>query len=603
LLALTALLIATTGGGAWYWMGTGHTQRTDLVTQLVKRENLQITITERGTLESADNREVVARVRSGAKGSTVATTIKWVIDDGTRVNQGQLLVELDDSGFQEQLKNEQITLDQARAAYMQAEEAYKIVKSQNESDIEAARINTILAKLDLEKYKGEYQQSVNDIDGRKKIAESDLEMWRERAAWSKRMMKMKYISRSQADADVSRLESAEISLKKLAMEAKVLDLTKNRTHTDLDHKFTEAIVALARAKFQAKAKEVQASVDLQTKHSIYQKEQTRFNEIEEEIRKCTILAPQDGLVVYYMSDQNRFGSGSQQGIIAQGEPVREGQKLMRIPDLKHMLVNTRINEAMISKIRGDVVERTGFSTCVEAALAMNPNPLANLSGLCTFSEIKAEFSDKHRQEEQRILSDGQYAEIRVDAYPDQILHGHVKQVALVASQQDWMSSDVKVYQSMISIDEPIEGLKPGMSAEVAIYTDSDAYDTLTVPVQAVLPAAMDSEGKPRVYVKLPTGETVEREVEIGLNNEKVVEIKAGLEEGEEVVLNPRTLLSDKEKAKLPSSTDKPGSPTGDPAKGKNGHNNGDKAGQIAGGKHELNSHKNSGGNNKLGNGK
>jgi multidrug efflux pump subunit AcrA (membrane-fusion protein) len=562
-------------------MGSLHPQRTDLVTQLVKRENLQITITERGTLESADNREVVARVRSGSKGSTVATTIKWVIDDGTRVNQGQLLVDLDDSGFQEQLKNEQITLDQARALYMQAEEAYKIVKSQNESDIEAARINTILANLDVEKYRGEYQQSVNDIDGRKKIAESDLEMWRERAAWSKRMMKMKYISRSQAEADVSRLESAEISLKKLSMEARVLDLTKNRTQTDLEHKYTEAIVALERTKYQARAKEVQANVDLQTKQSIYHKELTRYNEIEDEIRKCTILAPQDGLVVYYMSDQNRFGSGSQQGIIAQGEPVREGQKLMRIPDLKHMLVNTRINEAMISKVRGDMVERTGFSTCVEAALALNANPLANLMASCTFSEIKAEFGDKHRQEEQRILSDGQYAEVRVDAYPDQVLHGHVKQLALVASQQDWMSSDVKVYQSMISIDEPFEGLKPGMSAEVTIFTDSDAYEVLTVPVQAVLPAAMDSEGKPRVFVKTSSGETLEREVEIGLSNEKVVEIKAGLEEGEEVVLNPRALLSDKEKAKLPSANDKTGPSNSEPNKGRNGHNPPDKSGQAS----------------------
>jgi hypothetical protein len=89
-----------------------------------------------------------------------------------------------------------------------------------------------------------------------------------------------------------------------------------------------------------------------------------------------------------------------------------------------------------------------------------------------------------------------------------------------------------------------------------------------------------------------TGETVEREVEIGLSNEKVVEIKAGLEEGEEVVLNPRALLSDKEKAKLPSANDKTGPANSEPNKARNGHNPGDKSGQAStikpGGEAKLN---------------
>ena len=53
------------------------------------------------------------------------------------------------------------------------------------------------------------------------------------------------------------------------------------------------------------------------------------------------------MVVYYVPEQARFGGGSQQSIVAQGEPVREGQKLMQIPDLKHMLVNTKVHEALV----------------------------------------------------------------------------------------------------------------------------------------------------------------------------------------------------------------------------------------------------------------
>ena len=49
----------------------------------------------------------------------------------------------------------------------------------------------------------------------------------------------------------------------------------------------------------------------------------------------------------------------------------------------------------------------------------------------------------------------------------------VKSVANVASPQDWMSPDVKVYQAYVEIDEPVEDLKlkPGLSAVCTIFTE------------------------------------------------------------------------------------------------------------------------------------
>jgi multidrug efflux pump subunit AcrA (membrane-fusion protein) len=539
-----------------------HPQRTDLVTHVVQRERLQVTIVERGALESADNREVVARVRAGAKGSTVATTIKWVIDDGTHVKQGQLLCEFDDSGLQEQLKTQKIALDQARAAWISADENCKIVESQNESDIKTAEITLELAEIDLRKYlEGDYEQSKKDVDGRRLVADSDLEMSRDRAAWAERMVKKGYITASQAESERSRLQSARIALEKIQEEKRVLvDYTFKRTKTDLLSKVAEARRALDRVKKQARAKEVTAAAEMQAKYSVYGQEQVRFRDVESEIAKCTLVAPQDGLVVYYISDQSRFGSGSQQSIIAQGEPVREGQKLMRIPDLNHMLVNCRVHEAMISKVRGDVTERTGFGDCVLAGLmAVPPLPTRLITAL-GFGEIRPGFAEAHRTEEQRIVSDGQPALVRVDAFPDRILRGHVKMVATVASQQDWMSSDVKVYQTLVAVDEPMDGLKPGMSAEVTLFTDAKVDDVLTVPVQAILPAPPDGSGKPRAFVRLPDGSTEGRDVVTGLSNEKMVEIKSGVEHGEEVVLNPRSLLTDKERARAPVAADRTGSP-------------------------------------------
>src|SRR5262249_22361141 len=106
-------------------------------TYSVVKDKLKVSIVERGTLESARNGDIICTVRSGTKGSTVATTIRWIIDPGVRVAKGDKLVELDSSGFVEQLKDQRIKVDQAKASWVTANEEYHIQESQNESDIEA----------------------------------------------------------------------------------------------------------------------------------------------------------------------------------------------------------------------------------------------------------------------------------------------------------------------------------------------------------------------------------------------------------------------------------------------------------------------------------
>src|SRR5262249_3463480 len=147
------------------------------------------------------------------------TTIKSVIDDGSHVKKGQLLVELDDSGLIEQLKTQKITLDGAESNKVQAEESYKINQSQNESDIKTAEIALQLAELDLKKYReGDYPQALKDVDGRISMAQSDVEMQRDRAAWAQRMVKKGYQTASQAQAEQSKLEGFDLTLRKVQEE-------------------------------------------------------------------------------------------------------------------------------------------------------------------------------------------------------------------------------------------------------------------------------------------------------------------------------------------------------------------------------------------------
>lgn len=523
-----------------------------MITHKVAYEDLQLTITERGALESAENSDIICRVKARSPNSTVSTTIRWVIEDGTQVKRGDRLIQLDDSALHEMLKAQKIVVDQARAAWVSAEKEYEIVESQNRSDIATQKLTLELAKLDLEKYeKGEYVQALQEIEGRLMIARSDLTMWEERAAWSQRMSQpgRRYVTTAQAQADEARLRSAEIALAKVLEEKRVLEkFTGPRNRKELIGKIEEGQRALERIEAQARAKEVKADADRRSKQSIYEQEQSRYYDIEEEIKKCLILAPQDGLVVYYVSEQSRFGSGSQQAIIAQGEPVREGQKLMRIPNLSRMMVNTKIHEAMVSRVRGDKYRKTGFSESVQACMVFPVDPLARLVSVLGFESIREDFIADHRAEDQILEAAGQQAKIRVEAFPDRLLDGEVRSVATVASQQDWMSADVKVYQALVTIKDEMPDLKPGMTAEVTIFTDSLRENVLTVPLQAIL-GSVDMGNKRRVYVLTPNGPEP-REVVVGLSNDRMAVIESGLAEGEEVIVNPRVLLSDADKAAL-----------------------------------------------------
>jgi multidrug efflux pump subunit AcrA (membrane-fusion protein) len=127
-----------------------------------------------------------------------------------------------------------------------------------------------------------------------------------------------------------------------------------------------------------------------------------------------------------------------------------------------------------------------------------------------------------------------------------VFTGRVKSVAAVASQADWNSSDVKQFPTIVSIeDTDVFGLRPDMSAEVTIQVDNQKEKVLTVPIQAIV--GTSEQGSTRKVYVMENGEPVEREVKLGTSNDRKAEVRSGLKEGEQVVLNPRAILGDKAK--------------------------------------------------------
>jgi len=537
------LLLAGSGAGYALLHHPARATHDDLVLHPVRYERLELPIVQRGDLEPAPSSDIECRVKAGSKNGTVASTIKWVIDDGAAVKgprpekpTGDLLIELDDSGLREQLQAEKIALEKAASDKVQAEEAYKITVSQNDSDLKTAETQVELAALDLVKYtgltqeavlepktvarlrqelkaasrsgrrparevadddlkrykSGDYLAALKDSLGQVETAETDLSQEEDREAWSYRMAKKGYQTIRQAQAETTRKEGYQLALNKQLLGLDVLvKYTKLSQLTQYLGALEEAQRGLGRTKAQARSKEVQARSERAVKRSVWGLERARFKEYEAEVEKCKIYAPHDGLALYFTPEQVRSGGGSQLAIVAQGEPVREGQKLLQLPDLTHMQISTRVHEALVSH-----------------------------------------------------LSPGQPALIRVDAYPEKVLHGHVQHVAAVATKVSWGMVDVGVYMTEVAIDPgDVEGLdlKPGMSAEATV-SGGAAEHVLAVPTGAIV-GGTELGAERKVFVMTSDGPE-ERTVTVGASNKEMAEIKSGLNEGDEVVINPGALAEE-----------------------------------------------------------
>ena len=141
----------------------------------------------------------------------------------------------------------------------------------------------------------------------------------------------------------------------------------------------------------------------------------------------------------------------------------------------------------------------------------------------------------------------------MDALPNLSLEGTVQTVQPLPDAGSFFSSDVKQYTTYVSINSTQPALRPGMTAQVEILV-TQLDNVVAVPVQSVLQAM----GKDFVYVMTPNKGFERREVTLGITNQKLIEVKEGIKEGEEVALNWKALLTEEQKNELFNASAKKG---------------------------------------------
>lgn len=126
---------------------------------------------------------------------------------------------------------------------------------------------------------------------------------------------------------------------------------------------------------------------------------------------------------------------------------------------------------------------------------------------------------------------GQSAHISMDAYPGKIFTGEVYKISPVVLGT---KQETRTFEARIRLKEDGAVVKPGMSADTEIIVDSIA-NALVIPSQAVI----EKDGKKFIYLVRGV-KAVYSPVETGRFNWNFTEIKAGLAEGETIVITPDT---------------------------------------------------------------
>ncbi len=465
ILAIAAVLYAS--------LGSKKTDKTEQPVFTAKKGDLQISVSETGTIKPRSRVVVRNELESSA-------TITFLVDEGAVVKKGDLLVTFDPTELDDELINQEINLQNAEASYISAEEKLAVAKNQADSDKEQAQLTLEFANMDLEKYIAkEYPNQLSEANQSIFLAEEELKRANKTLESSKELLKEEYISQTEFDADQLAQKQKESRVQIAKNDLELLEKYTNiRKKAELESDVRQAKMALDRTNRKARADITQAQADLKAKEAQYKRQQDRYDRLKEQLSKTKLYAPEDGMVIYQTSmDDRRWRDNSEP--LEVGQEIRGREEIIYLPTAETTKADIEVHETAMKKI-----------------------------------------------------SINQPAIIKVDALPDVVFSGYIAKISPLPNR-DWLNPDSNKYPCEIYIDENKYDLKNGMNCRCEILIE-ELNDVIYVPLQAVVQIGREH------FVEVKEGKDfVRRKVEIGLDDNKWIHIVSGLEENEIVSLTPQ----------------------------------------------------------------
>lgn len=468
---LPVVVVLVLAGIAWGGLRDGgwwvEETKSEVVGQTVKRGPLRITVTQRGNLAAINSAKIINELEGNVQ-------ILSLLEEGTFVKEGDLVVTLDSSGFEDLEVSRDIAVQNSQAAVTKAEQELEIQKSQNTSDLAQAQQKLRFAKDDERKYlEGDWPQSLQAAEESIVLAEEEVAQAKDRLEWSEKLNEEGFLTRTELETDKLSYSRSQIKHDQAKRSKSLLiDYDNPKQEAVYAAAITEAERELERVSLQAKARLVDLAATVTTSTARLELEAEKLQKLRDQISKSKLYAPVSGYVVY-AQQQGRWGS--QGDTIEEGATVRERQEIITIPQSGGMMAEASLHESVI-----------------------------------------------------KMVEEGMPVTVRVDAIPGTDFLGSVEFVALLPdSNSYWANPNQRLFRTQISISDFSGEMRPGMSCGVEILV-REIPDTLFVPVQAVFRSGENSicfvNGEPRV-------------VEVGAASQLWVEILTGLTEGEVVELS------------------------------------------------------------------
>jgi multidrug efflux pump subunit AcrA (membrane-fusion protein) len=405
------------------------------LTHTIMRGDLIVTVTEQGTLESADNTEIKCKVRGN-------NTIIWVIESGSVVKPGDELVRLDTLAIEDAIA------ERTKYAYWTM------------SGAERARADVARAQLAIPEYlEGRYRSQLMTLEKDLTIARSNLLTAQNILAHTEKMADRGYVS------------GLDVEDKTFAVTQAELNIDVKKTQIDVLKQFTKAMELET---LNGNLNAAKARYAAETERN--QQDAARRDLAIEELEYCVMKAERSGLVIYPVAEKWKRAPE-----IEEGATVHRDQILLLMPDLSRMQVKVGIHESMVDRIKPGLAARITL--------------------------------------------------------PEKTLDGEVSSVAAVTRPAGWWTGNVVKYDTIVKLPS-VEGLKPGMSAEVEVIINRHE-DVLTIPVTAVVETAQGDF----CWVKMAEG-VKRHSLQLGDTNDNFIVVEAGLDEGDEVVLDPMASITE-----------------------------------------------------------
>jgi HlyD family secretion protein len=443
---------------------------------VVEPTTFDISVIASGELEAQKQTEIRSRVeRQGL--------ITYVVPEGTRVKEGDLLVELNADEIQTEIEEDTLRVESSRSELIVAENALEIQKNENDAALRQALLKLELAQIELKKWQeGDLVKRRQELDLNIEKADRNLELYDEQYRQTKDLYDRGFESKDKLKQDEIRYIEAQAEVKRARLSKEVFEEYEYvQIQKQLTSDVNEAEAELERVRQQNNSRLASKEADLTNKRRQLAIHEDRLSEEKRQLTYTKMYAPTDGLVVYATSvgeERGRSMMGGD-GPLQIGRNVRPNELLIILPDTSRMVASVKVHESNAGRVEP-----------------------------------------------------GQPATVKIDALPNRVLTGTVDSISVLAASGGWRDPNLREYTVKIHLDSDNTNreLKPSMRADAEIRLGR-VEDVLTAPVQAIF-----REGRTSYVYQKRGDRFVRTPVRVGRRSSTQAEIIAGLEGGEKVLL-------------------------------------------------------------------